>query len=260
MARQPRPFRPSVEALPARDLPAASVTLTGSTLTVTGTPRGDTVQITELGLNEVQVQVSSKTPRVYEGVESIDVKTQGGKDRVSYSVQTVVINNRSVNVDLGTGNDMFQMTWSGTQLGSSTTISVNAGNGNDNVSVTANGAVAAGQTLGLTMYGGRGLDVMQFAYSGSLNGHLGALADGGRENDAVSVQVSASAGDSGTFQGRVFGAAGNDQLILAQTQATDPNLPWWQVNKLVTLDALLDGGTGADQASVSNGVTVLNVP
>src|SRR5262245_35266466 len=112
MTRQLRPFRPAVEPLSARDLPAASVLQSGTTLTVTGTPRGDTVLITEMGLNTVQVQISSKTPRVYEGVGDISVRTQGGNDRVAYSVQTVTINNRSVSVDLGTGNDWFEMVWS----------------------------------------------------------------------------------------------------------------------------------------------------
>src|SRR5262245_54551858 len=101
-------FRPHLEPLSDRVVPAATVTQSGGTLTVIGTSGADLVIISDnggTGDRSVVVQTPGRIFRSHGTVRSIRVTTGDGNDRVTYSMEANMTarSTRKLFFDLGPG-------------------------------------------------------------------------------------------------------------------------------------------------------------
>ena len=77
-------FRPRVEALEDRSVPAVSVVQSGSLLTITGSAGANTVHITDNG--DIGVVGDGVDKGEFSGVETITILLRGGADILTYDV------------------------------------------------------------------------------------------------------------------------------------------------------------------------------
>jgi hypothetical protein len=201
-------FAPRLEALEDRNLLSCMVDPSmHPLLTITGDPTDHHVVIMDNGTagpGNVTVQCDNVTTPVPYSINKIVVKTLGGNDTVQYQLPNGLQPGvaRTVNADLGDGNNTFLSTIGGNLLArSSLQLTVFGGTGQDVLLAKAvsDFRIDAGAMLGVHLYGGAGNDSIQVNYQTQLNGILCLDLGGGAGNDTVSANVTIDAGSSGVL-------------------------------------------------------------
>jgi hypothetical protein len=177
MARQSRRFVPRLEAFDERIVPTVSepILLPDGTLQIQGDDTDNVILISDTGKSPASVTVQGDGQIWFiDGVVTrIQVFTFGGNDTVTYSLSSDLASNRTVTVDLGSGNDSFTANLSDPQplnqtLGDGTDLVIQAigGGGKDRLTLNAVD-ITVGNTTHLTVdfQGGRGHDGVTFNYS-----------------------------------------------------------------------------------------------
>jgi hypothetical protein len=261
--RSPRAasFVPRLEALEDRCLLAATVTASADgTLLIHGGAENDRVRIFDNGTNNVNnvvVAVNNQMVAPDVAVSHITVKTGAGDDTVTYNLNAALATGtaRVLFVDLGPGRNTFGARLRGGLLArSGLTLNVKGGNGLDNISVQATGnvTIAAGATLTMRLTGGTaGPDTITANYNGQLVGNINLFAEGGNGDDLFSSQMILTPGSTGNISAQMFGEGGNDKFLLNVRKIT--------LTDRATVGAVIDGGTGFNEAAASAGVIFQHV-
>jgi hypothetical protein len=246
----PRPktrFRPIVERLEERCVPAVTPKTLGTTLTLTGDNGNNTILVNDNGANSGSNITGSLDGVAFTSpsfVDKIVINTKGGKDNVTYKLNGGLLNGfRSLNVSLGADDDKF----AGNFAGSLDNVSIFTGNvqgnaGNDKINYNAAGiSVGSGSLLNLNADGGQGQDTIGLNFSGSLVDALNFQLNGGANQDKITANVNVLANSGGSIGGNspaaVNGNAGDDQLDFRIHLGA---------NSSTSVFARLDGGTGPD--------------
>jgi hypothetical protein len=172
MARQTRRFVPRLEALHDRALPSVTFTeFPDGTLQILGDDTANVISISDTGKagpGSVTVQADGQFYFSQGTVTRIVVFTYGGDDTVDYWLASDLTSNRTVQVDLGLGNDAFAAHLNGQNLAAGTDFVIQAlgGGGKDTMTLDAQGLNAgAGASLLVDFEGGKGHDGVTFNYS-----------------------------------------------------------------------------------------------
>jgi hypothetical protein len=201
------------------------------TLTVTGGPGQQSIQINDNGTNNpggVVVLCNGSTAfslTAGEQVNALNVNTgAGNKDNVRYDLtDNMVAGNRAVAVTLGNGKrDRFDANVNGNLVNSFLLLSVTGGSGGDRIDGTMNGSLSGASFLGFLFKGGAGKDSLNVAANNSVNvGPLAQLTialDGGAGKDSAAVNY------AGQLQGALFldafGGASGKKNVRAQLAFT----------------------------------------
>jgi hypothetical protein len=211
-------FKPRVEGLEQRELPAANFFVDGSTLIITapasrrGGRPNSTVVINDNGSNEANNVTAFSggffVPNVR--ITAVVVALGAGNDDVTYNLTGNLQSGRGVSVGLGPGNDTFSgffrqnlntnaalsLSVSGgngfdrmtnvvvSQMlaGSNFTTFFDGGGGNDRLTVQTStfAGVAAGASYNTAILGGGGNDTINDNYQGVLNGTMSLLVQAGK--------------------------------------------------------------------------------
>jgi len=214
MAKPTRRFVPRLEAFDDRILPAVTVDLVGTTLLITGKAQAEQVQILDNGTNaagNVHVfvngveQTYAIDPNNGEtgAIGEIRVSMGGGADQVTYNLTADLGVSRSLNVDLGSKNDIFTANIGGhNQLGGTDfLINVVGGAGDDELTINANG------------FSVNGTDADSPALSPTTTAQARFALFGGKGNDHLSVNAASwYVGKNSDLTLDLFGEAGTDQI------------------------------------------------
>jgi hypothetical protein len=188
MARQPRRFVPRLEAFDDRTLPSVTVMpLTADgTLTILGDDATNVISISDTGKDpgSLIVEADGQFHFIDGFVNRIQVFTFDGDDTVVYQLSSDLASHRTVQVDLGLGNDSFTANLSNpnpliTQTladGTDFLIQAFGGGGKDTLTLNAVGVnVGAGANLTVDFQGGRGRDGVTFNYAPASEGDLAVV-------------------------------------------------------------------------------------
>src|SRR5262245_29831687 len=257
--------RLGVERLDAREVPACIVTHPApDTVAIVGDNANDTVLIRDNGAGVISGSATGAGVFAFAGIKNIRVATNGGDDRVSYTLYANMLGTqqRNVSVDLGAS------TWSGsnqfvanlynpaTGIGSdllarsSLALNVFGGSGRDVIFVNAfrDTDVAFGARLSMNLFGQAGNDIIQVNWHGENDGQMSLYADGGAGNDLIRGYFREDPGSTGVSSGQVRGGDGNDNLGLFMWTQNPPAI------------AVLDGGAGIDFGIGTANVAKINFP
>src|SRR5436305_1129330 len=189
--RSQRSFRPRFESLESRRVlsasplfnfhgpattpaPAASVNVSGNTVSVKDSNAGDTITVTDSGAGAVSVTITNGTTTVATGsgtgITRVNINATGGGDTVNYTYGTTL-------------------------------------------TVTAAGNIAADSLLNAFISGGPsgwwgsrtgGGDTISFTYSGQLLGNLGVATSGAGGNETIAQNITLAAGSTGNLYSVAF--------------------------------------------------------
>jgi hypothetical protein len=172
MARQPRRFVPRLEAFDERALPSVTIDLfPDGTLQIVGDEADNLVTISDTGkpdAGSVTVQADGQFYVADGPVTRIRVVTQGGDDKVDYWLSSDLTGHRTVQVDLGLGNDSFAAHLGGQNFAAGTDFLVQAlgGGGKDRLTLDAQKVNLGARThFTVDFQGGHGKDGIVFNYS-----------------------------------------------------------------------------------------------
>jgi hypothetical protein len=128
--RRPAGFRPRLEALEVRCVPACFTTQSGNVLTITGTAGPDRIQIGDSGNGSISVLCDgNSTPQLFRGVAQVNVQSRGGNDTVHYDLLGNVVALHAIRVNLGAGKDTFLAYLNGFDLNSGADYRINVTGG-----------------------------------------------------------------------------------------------------------------------------------
>jgi hypothetical protein len=175
MAWQPRRYVPRLEAFDERVLPTVTVMpLTADgTLTILGDDADNVITISDTGKNPASLIVEGDGQLFFvDGfVSRIQVFTFRGDDTVEYQLSSDLASHRTVQVDLGLGNDSFTANLDGQNFAAGTDFLIQAlgGGGKDRLTLNAVGVnLGAGAHFTVDFQGGHGKDGIVFNYSPAL--------------------------------------------------------------------------------------------
>jgi len=271
MRSQPKPvrhgsFRPQLEVLEDRRVPACTVTFGATTLTITGDGAGNILTINDLGTGaagSITVNCDGVTTANTVAVNSltISIDTQGGPDSVAYNLNGDLLTGRSRTLTalLGDQNDSFQARAvevggmsSDLHTGSTLVLNVNGQSGRDNLvfDFSKDPGINGTAVLFISAAGGKDRDNISFNYDGSVDGTLSFSFNGNQQRDRISAYVNLDGGSAGTMSGQVNGQVDNDLLALVVNKSTAFT---------GTAIGQMDGGGGIDAGIAANFVTVTQV-
>jgi len=198
MSRTPsRTFRPRFDVLEDRTLLSVSASISGGTLTVTGTSDPEHVKLNDDGAGSVSVKGTGLSTQNFNGVDTIDIKMKGKKDKVTYNLNGALSTARTIKPDLGDGIDTFTANING-DLNANLTIDATGGGGDDVMTINSNNVnVAKGVTFEADMDGQGDKDKITTNYSGVLDGTLDLLNKGGDRKDNLKMFITALDGSTG---------------------------------------------------------------
>jgi hypothetical protein len=260
-------YRPHLESLEARDVPAFSITQSGSVLFLSGSRQAEIVRIDDLGSNDILI-TQGGTERLYSNINRINVSGKEGNDSVTYSVVSPSVK-LWLDVRLGSGDDTFQSSISllpeepvletlnsGKKLPPDNVhrIDVNGDAGNDNITLAAEGFLPAGINLEANLSGGSGRDNIVASLAGANEGTVRLKIDGDSGNDNLAAVLGRSTGPSSTNTGvidiKVEGGTGDDYIKSWLGRSSGDELaPSEGVINAGTINVTLDGQTGNDSVN-----------
>jgi hypothetical protein len=290
-----RAFVPSLERLESRDVPVATVTQTGGTLSIIGSNLPDVIRIGDDGQGNIAVLINPlTTPQIFHNVTAITVQTFGGTDSVHYDLLSTFSGTRSIHVDLGTGSKDFQFYTNNNELLPNANLSVSAQAGGgvqrllastvadpDQATVSLftqalgitlftpfqNGIlrfgphtgsdIALGAHLGISLTGGTGNNTIGVFYQGIVQGSLSvnAQAAGGPKKDTVIGIIDLFGDTTGTINANVSVNPGRDTITLKIQEFLNQGLG---VEFTPTINATLNGGPLKSVTVHTTNVNVLN--
>jgi hypothetical protein len=253
-------FVPRLESLEDRRLLAAPVCTINVTsagvVFIRGSNRNDRIQIIDNGttaVNNVVLVCDNQTVLPGVAVNRVSINTRNGNDSVTYLLTSGLVAgaSRTIQVDLGAGDDGFSARFNAGLLnGSNLSLVVNGGDGNNRMNLFAGNLVSIGANafLNAAFTGGPSTDVIQANYLGQVSGGLSLLLSGGRGDDLISAQVTLTQGSIGNSSVQEFGGLGDDTLVLNQQKQA--------LFDRATITGTIDGGPGNNKAVFSSGVSV----
>jgi hypothetical protein len=269
--KKPRYYRPRLECLEARDVPAFDVWQSDAILYLKGSRGADTVLIEDLGNNDIQI-TQGTTSAVYSGINRINMKAGPGDDVVTYSVISPSVK-LWLDINLGSGNDNFEgaitlLPEGGAVAFTSTRrlpadnvhrVDVDGEQGNDNITLTAEGLLPAGVSLQANLRGGSGRDNILTSFAGQNDGEVKIRLDGQSGDDNVAAifgrATAPSSINNGNIDVRVEGGSGRDTLnAWLGVDSGDVTAPSEGVVNVGTLNIKLDGQSGDDSVNFLAGV------
>lgn len=245
------PFCPRLEALEDRCVPTANFIVTGNTLLVIAPVsrhqvENEQITITDNGTSGINnVTVSARAmffPNV--PITNVIVLTGPGSDRVTYNLAGDLSGQRTIQANLGGGNNSFSAFLRRNLLpGSSLGIAVNGGGGDDHLAATLIGNIGAGAQLNIALNGqagnnvldvfsaslvrvdpgasvnvglfgaGRGTNRMLDEFFGTLNGSYTVFENGGVGPNRLFADLEVAPRSTGRVTGSLLhGGPGNDNL------------------------------------------------
>jgi len=203
-------FRPQVEDLDARIVPAATASLgfgaAGLTLTINGTNGNDDVNI--LARGTTPVGNVGNVGNIAGNINGTPLSVVSGFDLTTVHIDSVVFNG-------GKGNDAMNYVIADTlEAGPADSVTFNGGNGNDYFRVVGQGDIAAGSRFNIAAYGGNGKDFIRTSFNGILSGVLNSDLEGGNGNDYIRTDYFAQTGGVGLVNSFVSTGAGHDGVDL----------------------------------------------
>lgn len=263
-------YRPRLEALEDRLVPAFSVWQSGSTLFMKGTPGYESAQILDLGSNNLNVTLFDQFNNVtlfkdFFGVKSIKIDARSGDDTVFYlaSRATGISPQMSIQADMGSGNDTFAASIitgedQSDNLSTSSTkyflnFNVKGGNGNDNLSLNLATDINSNSSVNTFFNGENGDDNIAVFFEGNNAGTIRNRLRGGSGNDILTgilggdPNAPVSMTNSGYLLFDFDGDSGHDDLFMSATLAPGSIL----VND-GTIKVNMDGDSGNDRIEVGD--------
>jgi hypothetical protein len=232
-------FRPRLEALEDRALLAVTASFAGSVLTFTGTNAADAVALDDDGAGTIAFTATGAGSSSFRGVKQIVLNLKGGNDTVAYNLSGNLITARTINADLGAGNDSFVANFAGRDLLGDMNLSVKGGAGNDHVEMNLIGFVASGTTLNATVNGNDGKDQVLASMAGAVRGRAEFDVGGNRGADAFTLNAMA---DVDVATGGVLDVASRSTML---------NLDYrGELDGKLLLDAAGDNGKDALSANL----------
>jgi hypothetical protein len=192
-----RTVRPRFDVLEDRSLLSVTASISAGTLTVTGTSAAETVKLDDDGAGSVSVKGTGLSTQNFNGVDTIDIKMKGGKDKVTYNLNGALSTARTITPDLGNKADTFTANINA-DLNAKLTIDATGGSGDDVMTINSDNVnVAQGVTFHADMDGNGGNDTITTNYSGVLDGTLDLLNKGGDDKDKLKMFLTAQDGSTG---------------------------------------------------------------
>lgn len=208
----------------------------------------------------VMFQDEEDTPSPFLGPVDVDVSTGAGNDRASVMVQDVensptpfgVPSGIRLSLDTGLGDDIASVLIQDSEdFPNPLSVDVSTGGGNDALLLVATNP--SNGKFDVTTGGGNDTVLARIGFNpqpdppGSpLN--VSVLIDAGADDDDVDLMIDLGGVPGIGLQARVLGREGDDHLELEVSGIGNPN----------DVHALVDGGSGFDQACVTRGVLVRN--
>jgi hypothetical protein len=217
---RPPSFVPRLEALEARALLSCTVTVSGTTLSITGDNGNNSVQVIDRGspgAGNITAICDGMTTTPPGAISTIRINTNAGNDAVSYTLAGNLTGFRRVSINLGTGNDSFNGQIAGSLFnGSDFQISGQGSTGNDSLAMTVAGSLLNGSSLKANLDGGTGNDMLVEQTTGSvMDGSLLQLdASGSTGNDVLFSNLASNVTNGSQLQTHLDGGTGNDVLRL----------------------------------------------
>jgi hypothetical protein len=261
-------FRPSLESLEHREVPAVDFSLSGGVLSIDGGIGYDQIAINDYGNGTLRVY-NSGSIHTFGGVTEVDVTMNRGDDVVNYILQGNRTTDIDYTIDLGNGDDAFTATIENKSIGADLLMHVYGDAGKDEMYADVEADVLGQSTLRTFFYGEGDEDFIQvLATDVDVFGQFNVFAGGGMNNDTIKVitrgevdllmsvrvfggeygdtidvDVTLDPGSSGTlFNTAVDGGSGGDDMsFFVRKTAGDP----------VTVGATVAGGIGNDHAVIS---------
>jgi hypothetical protein len=244
-------FRPCVEILEDRCVPATTVTQVGRIVTVRGDFGSNNIFINDNGQRDkaISVQHESGTFQSTGQVIGIHVFAGPGRDRVFYNLTGDLQQGlpRNISIDMGSGPlQTCAVTLQGS-LGPRSYMNVNIRGSSDRerLSFSSGGTIGAGAVLRVFLFGGGGGDTLTSNLSGVIDGQVVMRSYGGGFYDAVRSNITASSGSDGAISVKLYGGPGPDLLSLIAVKSN--------LNDLLGFEFVIDGGPGGPDRAVHTG-------
>ena len=192
-----RTVRPRFDVLEDRTLLSVSASISAGTLTVTGTSDPEHVKLNDDGAGSVSVKGTGLSTQNFNGVDKIVINMRGGEDKVTYNLNGALSTARTINPDLGDGDNTFTANIKA-DLNADLTIDATGGGDDDVMTINSDNVnVAKGVTFKADMDGKGGKDTITTNYSGVLDGTLDLLNKGGDKKDTLKMVLTALDGSTG---------------------------------------------------------------
>jgi hypothetical protein len=225
-------FVPRLETLEGRCVPAVVVGESNGVLTIQGDARRNTVAITDDGgtaNGSVRVAWEGREFVSANPVNTIRLRSRGGRDQVSYTLTGPLQQRRLhlVDLDLGSGNDVLNVTLNaGVQARAFLDLRLDGDVGNDRITVNAVASVAveAEGKLRWIITGGDQNDRITTDFVGTVQGELLTRSEGNPGQDQVFAEFFTQPGSTGTLGAAVFGGTSFDRLrlLIREQDPADP--------------------------------------
>jgi hypothetical protein len=281
--RRRAPFRPRLETLEDRSVPACLISENVGTLLILGDSTANRIDISDAGgggAGNVTVACDGQVIKNANIITGIRVRGRAGNDVITYT-QTRSLSsgqNRRVVIDMGTEHDQVTVALNGgLSANSRLNLAVRGGTGQCQINVTGGGTIASNAALLMNLSAGgdanriRGSEAANIASGGSLTinaiaggnsnvltvaqrgqalGVVNAKASAGGRFGRINMLLTPATGSTGLITAKVTGGTGNDAIRFIARKIT--------VFDTVGIDAVLNGGAGVNFCTRTANVSAVN--
>jgi hypothetical protein len=242
-----RRFRPDLESLAERIVPATTITERNGVLTVFGNAADNVVIIRDnggTGAGSIFVESDLNSYSSKGTVRSIRVFAGDGNDRVTYDLGDNLDAGvrRRLLFDLGAGLvDRARATITGNiNRGALMSLTILGSAGSDRIQVNSieDVDVNAAATLKMRVIGGQDQDRISTDFEGDVDGNFRSFVDGGESFDSLRQRLDLNASSTGTVRFTQLGGTESDALALFAR--TEPGIT-------ARMRLRINGGDGFDR-------------
>jgi hypothetical protein len=264
-------FRPSLEPLEHREVPAVDFSLSGGVLSIDGGIGYDQIAINDYGNGTIKVYNAGHL-HTFSGVTKVKARMGGGDDVVNHILQATQTSAITYDINLGSGDDTFTSTVENKSIGADLYFQLNGDSGNDEFYADVTGDVLGAGTYSFyargdvgqdffqvfatdldVLSGGRvfigafgewGRDTIDILFEGEVDSGFTVKGDGGEYDDTIDVDVTLDFGSTGAMYGSyVDGGSGGDDMTFFVRKAG--------VRDSISVNAEIVGGVGIDYGQIS---------